>query len=318
MAITEADKLLRRLRLRHIELMSVLGSVSNMRVASEQLNLSQPAVSKMLQEIEQVFGARLFERSKAGVRPTSIGEIAVRQARIICSEVEVTADAVAAAVSGRERVLRLGTLTVTSIVPKALLALRKDRPDAVVHIREGAADVLIDLLLANKIDCVVGALPPGTVSEDLMESIAVKPVSLDWLCIVAAPGHRLVSRRRLGWKDLGDADWVLPPSHAMVRQAFVAACLQQGLQPPRPVVETLSPLTLSYLVRSDPALLGLMRSEQLRGEHQAFTLKELPVVPRVALPPLSLLTRRSRSGMAPLVDPFFRALQTAVSSDARP
>ncbi|HEY6354944.1 MAG TPA: hypothetical protein VIY30_10680, partial [Burkholderiaceae bacterium] len=98
----------------------------------------------------------------------------------------------------------------------------------------------------------------------------------------------------------------------------VAACLQQGVEPPAPVVETLSPLTLSYLVRSDAKLLGLMRSEQLRGERVAFTLQELPVFPRADLPPLSLLTRRTPSGMPALVKPFLAALEQSVSVDTRP
>ncbi|MBM3353812.1 MAG: LysR family transcriptional regulator [Betaproteobacteria bacterium] len=58
---------LRRLRLRHLELLTVLRDQPTVRGAARRLSLSQPAVSKMLREIEDVFGARLFDRSRSGV-----------------------------------------------------------------------------------------------------------------------------------------------------------------------------------------------------------------------------------------------------------
>ena len=313
-----ASQLLRRLRLRHIELLDVLGTVSSMRLASEQLNLSQPAVSKMLHEIEAVFGVVLFERSRLGITATAVGETAVRQARIIRSEVEVTAEAVAATAAGRSRVLRLGTLTVTAVVPKAILSLRAAHPDAVVKIHEGAVDELVSLLLANELDCVVGALSPGLVSDKMLAHLSARPIALDRLCIVASPQRTLAAPGQVAWTDLADANWVLPPLNTLLRQTFVAACLQRGMAPPAPVVETLSPLTLSHLLRADASLLGIMRSEQMRGEQLVASLRELPVFDRVELPPLSLLTRRSPLGMPPLVQPFLTALEQAVPPDARP
>jgi len=61
------------MRLRHLELLTVLHELPRVRAAARRLNLSQPAVSKMLREIEQVFGAPLFERSRTGVTPNALG-----------------------------------------------------------------------------------------------------------------------------------------------------------------------------------------------------------------------------------------------------
>ncbi|TAM53956.1 MAG: LysR family transcriptional regulator, partial [Burkholderiaceae bacterium] len=58
-----ADYLVRRLRLRHLELLVALAEAGTMRGAAERLHLSQPAISKMLNEIESGFGVRLFDRS---------------------------------------------------------------------------------------------------------------------------------------------------------------------------------------------------------------------------------------------------------------
>ncbi len=65
--------MVRRLRLRHFELLVELAGSPTMRGAAQHLNLSQPAISKMLVEIEEAFGARLFDRSRQGVRPNAFG-----------------------------------------------------------------------------------------------------------------------------------------------------------------------------------------------------------------------------------------------------
>jgi len=70
------DFLVRRLRLRHLELLVALGEAGTMRAAADRLHLSQPAISKMLLETEDALGARLFERSRQGVHPTPAGAAA--------------------------------------------------------------------------------------------------------------------------------------------------------------------------------------------------------------------------------------------------
>ncbi len=64
---TKAARLVRTLRLRHLELLVVLSETTTMRDAATRLHLSQPAISKMLGEIERCFGARRFERSHQGI-----------------------------------------------------------------------------------------------------------------------------------------------------------------------------------------------------------------------------------------------------------
>jgi DNA-binding transcriptional LysR family regulator len=64
---TKTARLVRTLRLRHLELLVVLSETTTMRDAATRLHLSQPAISKMLGEIERCFVARLFERSHQGI-----------------------------------------------------------------------------------------------------------------------------------------------------------------------------------------------------------------------------------------------------------
>jgi hypothetical protein len=61
----------------------------------------------------------------------------------------------------------------------------------------------------------------------------------------------------------------------------------------------------------DPGLLGVTRVEQLRAELSPEVV-ELPVMPRVELPPLSLLTRRGAGSTSELLEPFYLSLRRSV------
>src|SRR3954468_1728330 len=101
-----------------------------MRAAATRLHLSQPALSKMLGEIEKGFGTRLFERSPQGLAANGLGEAAIYRARIMLGELSRAQQEVDALRGGATGVLRLGTLSVTVSVPRAITHLRKRIPGA--------------------------------------------------------------------------------------------------------------------------------------------------------------------------------------------
>ena len=74
------NRLRAKLRLRHIELLDALGDTLNIHRAAPRINLSQPSTSKLLQEIEEIYGTRLFDRLPRGLRATTAGEAAIRAA----------------------------------------------------------------------------------------------------------------------------------------------------------------------------------------------------------------------------------------------
>ena len=69
------------LKLRHMQLLVALDDVRHVGRAADLLNISQPAVSKSLSEIERGFGLRLFERGARGIAPTEYGECLVGLSR---------------------------------------------------------------------------------------------------------------------------------------------------------------------------------------------------------------------------------------------
>jgi len=192
----------RRLRLRHLELLVALAEAGTMRAAASRLHLSQPALSKMLGEVEAGFGARLFERSPQGLAAIALGQAATYRARVMLGELQRGKDEVDALRTGATDVLRLGTLSVTASVPQAIVQLRRRLPAARVQVQEGRVRDLVRKLLDGELDCVFGAITPELLASDLLSQLQPQLLLEDELCVLCAATHPLLRRRRLQWADL--------------------------------------------------------------------------------------------------------------------
>jgi DNA-binding transcriptional LysR family regulator len=312
------DYLVRRLRLRHLELLVALAEAGTMRAAAGRLHLSQPAISKMLLEAEDALGGRLFERSRQGVQTTAAGAAAVHRARVVLNELAQARDEVDAMRSGASAVLRVGTFSVTAAVPAAVVQLRRRMPGAAVHLHEGRVRELIQRLLEGELDCVFGALTTELITSDLLRSLQSEVLLQDRLCVLAVDSNPIVRRRRLRWLDLRDASWVAPPKQTLVRQAFMTAFLNEAVDPPEPVIEAMSSVTIGAVLRLDPSLLCAVRFEHARDEVARGGVRRVPVAPAVHLPPLGLFTRRGGVEAPPVVQEFARAIRKAGAVGVNP
>lgn len=313
-----SDQRVRRLRLRHLELLVLLDEAGTMRAAADRLHLSQPAISKMLIEAEEAFGARLFDRSRQGVQCTVAGSAAVHRARVVLAELVHAREEVEAIRAGASAVLRVGTFSVTAAVPAAVVLLRQRMPGTAVHLHDGRVGDLIQRLLEGELDCVFGALTAELLKSDLLQSLQSEVLLQDQLCVLAADAHPACRRRRLSWMDLREASWVVPPKETLVRQAFMSAFLNEGADAPEPVIEAMSSVTIGALLRLDPSLLCAVRYEHARDEVARGGATRIAVKPDIALPPLGLFTRRGAVASTPVVQAFARAIRQAGASAGHP
>ena len=74
-----------RLKTRQLMLLTAISDEGNIHRAAEILNMSQPAASKLLKDLEDMLGVALFERQPRGMRPNWYGETMIRHARIALS-----------------------------------------------------------------------------------------------------------------------------------------------------------------------------------------------------------------------------------------
>ncbi|RZL96701.1 MAG: LysR family transcriptional regulator [Variovorax sp.] len=306
---TKTDRLVRTLRLRHLELLVALSETPTMRGAAARLHLSQPAISKMLGEIEGCFGARLFERSHQGIVANALGTSAAFRARAVLNELARATEDVDAMQSGATAVLRVGAPSVTATIPAAIARLRARMPGAAVQLREGRVHELIHQLLKRELDCVFGAITPELISSDMIPLLEPVVLLKDELCVLASVSRPAGTGRRLQWVDLQSAQWVVPPRETLVRQAFMAAFLNSGATPPVPVIEAMSSVTIGAVLRQDPSLLCAVRLEHAVDEVARGGVRRLQVLPRVVLPSFGLFFRRDGMERPAILTAFADAIR---------
>ncbi len=283
---------LRRLRMRHIELLDCLGQVATVRQASEMLSLSQPATTKLLQEIEEACGTRLFSRGRRGIEANPQGLMLIRHAQGIVQRLDHAGQQLQALATGSRAVLNVGASSTLPLLSRSLARLNERMPDVMIRIIDDRPRFLGERLLQGELDCILAPLPPELLASPDIAQLHLEPITTDSLCVVASEKHPLAKRRKLGWPELMQERWVLFPPDALTRQRFIEICLQHGLTPPSPAVECISFTSVRWLLHFNPTLLAVLRHHQAIEEVATGKMVILPVKPNATMPDVSFITRK--------------------------
>lgn len=235
-------------------LVDSLVELGTLHKAAARLNISQPAASAMLNDLEGLVGFPLFERDQRGAHVTPQGQQLLDKVRTLLHEFDDFTGALERVRSGHTPALRVGLVpqAYATHLPVAIEAFR-ERGGTTVRAEEGTSRQLLQRLLAGDLDCVIGRLPSTGLPEDShMERLEFEDLYAEQICVVAGtasgsddPGPPYT----LEW--LAAREWVLQRRDSSVRNAFSEMFLRRGLVPPSPVVETTNYMqSLALLVRS--------------------------------------------------------------------
>jgi DNA-binding transcriptional LysR family regulator len=240
-----------QLKTRQLALLVSLDEERTLARAAAATDLTQPAASKLLSQVEKLLDVKLFERSARGMAPTCYGEILVRHARTALSGLGLAREEITALKSGLTGRATIGTgLTPgTHIVPTAIARVKQRYPRLLLGIEIDPSRQLVQRLLQGQLDIVVGrVLEAGCADELVYEPLATDEPH----AIIAGAEHPLARRQGLDLEDLIDQPWILPPEGNLVRERLFSTCIQRGLAPPTNIVETLSlPAITSLLQQSN-------------------------------------------------------------------
>jgi len=279
------------IKLRHLQLLVALDEFRHLGRTAEFLSVSQPAVSKVLAEVEKMLGMTLFTRSTRGTEPTPAGESLVRFARSVLAQYDVTRDEIEAVASGAAGRVRVGSMgaTLPVLLARAVARLKTHSPRATVLIEEGDLTHLLPRLRLSELDVVVGRLEPAYAAPDLV----AEPLYDEPMVAIVAAGHALAGKPRPGWADVARHPLVLPPPWASLRVKIEQAFQRHGQQPPADLMESSSYLAVTTFVAQRQAVGFVARAvgEQLQAEGR-FQVLALPV--EVELPPVGMMTLRDR------------------------
>jgi len=239
--------LLHRLKFRQLKLLVTVDEQRNILKASAVLNMAQPAATKNIRDLEDVLGVSLFDRSSRGVTTTIYGEVMIKHAKLILSQIKQVSEELTSLAHGISGHINVGTLLAASptLIPQSMLVLKKERPNISLTITEGTNDRLMPALRSGELDIVIGRLPEFREREGLsQEELYNEPIS-----VVVRRGHPLLEKNSLTFKDLKEFDWILPPPQTSLRRQIETAFRDAGIEPPVNNFESISILTNFKLLK---------------------------------------------------------------------
>jgi molybdate transport repressor ModE-like protein len=306
------DRALTRLKLRQLRLLVAVGTHGSIQNAARTLGISQPAATKMIQDLELDFEVKLFERNNRGVVPTVFGETLIRHGKLIFSQISNAAQELDDLSEGNAGRVIVGTLLAASsnLIPGAIKHLLNERPNVAIKIVEGTNEVLMPGLLSGEIDMVVGRLP----SHRHREKIQQEKLFEDHVLAVVGAQHPLASKTGVNFAQTRPFGWILPPLETTLRRQVDHFFVGQQQYVPSVSIESVSYLTNRALLNARD-LIGLMPAEVVTDDIRHGHLVQLDWVVPFGRGPVGV-SLRSDDTLSPAGRAFKAALHQ-VSADRR-
>lgn len=276
------------LRLKHLVLLTTLADSRNMHVAARQMNLSQPAASKMLKDLEGFFGFEIFVRQPRAMVLTELGAHVVRHARILLNDAERLVDEIGALRQGGYGQLMIGAIPAAApeVLPSAIAELKRRRPRLAINFQEQSSDRLLVELEYKRLDLVIGRLTSSS-QHNLFD---FEPLREEPLRVVVRSGHPLIGHEP-GLDEVSRWPWVLHPATSPMRGVFETALAEAGITSPTSIIETTSTQTALQLLKISDMLAVLPRSV-LRSPIAAGQYQTLPLIIGKPLDYYGIITRK--------------------------
>ncbi|MBY5869905.1 LysR family transcriptional regulator [Rhizobium leguminosarum] len=308
------DSLLRAgLKLNHLRMIVAIEDSGQISAAADVLNISQPAASRMLSEMESITKTSLYERVARGVVLTTFGAALARRARKILLELREASREIAELKSGKGGSVFIGAVTAPamSLVVPAINKVRKAYPGIEINIQVETSNVLARELLAARHDFIIGRIP-----DDLNPRLfEVTEIGIERACLIVRSSHPLMKQKTSSLSEVRDYDWVFQPPGTLLRRTIEDVFLSRGVALPENIVNTSSLLlTCAIVCETDaiaPVAVDVAQFLASQGSN-ASDVRMLPIDFDINVKPYSMITARERA-----LPPSARLLYDIILEESR-
>lgn len=233
----------RQLNLRQIEAFKAVIEHGTVSRGAEVLNISQPAMSKLIAHLEADTGLKLFDRLKGRLAPTKRAMRLYEEiSRIFAGiqQVESAVDAIRREDQGR---LAIGVIPALSgsFIQQATSRFLSAHPNVFCSVESVSSQWIVDRIIARQLDVgIVGAaiVNPYVVIEPLMEHSLV--------CILPN-GHNLAHHDQIDARDLESVDVIGLPADYYASRMADQAFAERGVRPNIRVVADTMPILCEFV-----------------------------------------------------------------------
>ncbi|HTN63935.1 MAG TPA: pca operon transcription factor PcaQ [Devosia sp.] len=297
-----------RIKLRHLACFLEVARLKSVGNAAQSLNISQPAASKTIQELEELLGASLFDRSHRSLSLTAYGEVFYRYAGTSLASLRQGIDA--AGEARADPIVKVGALPSVSarILPPAVRAFLRDNLGARSRVLTGPNDYLLSLLRTGDVDLVIGRMA----EPDEMLGLSFEHLYSEPVVMVVRPGHPLLQVPRFNLALIEDYPTLMPTPDSVIRPLVQKLLLAHGVTNLRDEVETVSTAFGRSFTRLTDAV-WIISEGVVAEDIENGWLVELPFATVETLGPVGLTTRTdtapSLAGLA-----FIQAVRDAAAT----
>jgi DNA-binding transcriptional LysR family regulator len=135
----------KRMELRHLRYFAAVADAGNVSLAARRLNVTQPALSRQIQDLERDFACRLFDRIGRRIVLTRDGDEILERTRRLLADAEARREGARALAGGEAGVLRLGTTPqfIEAALPEVLTRYARTYPGIEVKLAEDGGGTLL-------------------------------------------------------------------------------------------------------------------------------------------------------------------------------
>jgi len=293
-----SDRIGRRMKLQDLHVLMTVMQSGSMRKAAQVLNITQPAISRSIAELENALGVRLLERHRQGIEATEYGRALLDCGVAVFDELRQGVKNIEFLADPTTGEVRIGnTLTsAESLVAVVIDRLSRRYPRIVFHVVPAEAGMLHRDLNERKLDLAIARR--GTFKD---KQFGFEVLYDDSYVVLAGLQNTWARRRKIELAELVNEPWALPtpegPAGAAVMDAFRAS----GVDYPRATLVTSSPELRISLVATGRFL--TMAAFKFPARHPE--LKVLPVELPMAHLPVGIVTLRNRA-LSPVAKLFIQ------------
>lgn len=272
-------------RFRHFEVLVRLTELGSVKRTADSIGMTQPGVTQLLADLEELLEVKLFHRHARGVMPTQACQDLLPMARQCLLGLSTSAEAIADRSTLGQGVVRIkaSTAGINGLLVEALPALNEKFPGIQLHIHEAELNEQFASISNGDMELGVcrqpAQCPAGWQFQALMA---------DEFVVVCNTTHRLATKSKVTWKDLSQETWVLSPIGSAAREKFETLSELHKFTPNTcHVITRVSSMT--WAMMQQRPLLTLVPASVFQQLKNAKQLTTLQLKEKLPFDPLGLL-----------------------------
>ena len=294
-ATEDEDQLARTgIRIPHLKLIVSLDDYGQISAAASVLNMSQPAASRMLSEMEAILDAPLCERLPRGIALTPHGKALARRSRTILLELREAGREITDLKNGTGGSVHLGSVTAPAVqlVIPVIRQIREQFPRIKINVQVETSNILAKDLLASRHDFIIARIP-----DDLNpRQFSSREIGIEKACLIVRRDHPLAARDRVSLEELNAFEWVFQPDGSLLNRTVEKLFLSRSVPLPERIVNTSSMLMTMMMVQESNAIspIAFEVAKRFARQHGDGPLAILNLGFDINVQPFSLITVRDR------------------------